>query len=641
MHTTETFRVFKLAGFLALAWAASTAVRPYAYADPSGDSAEFGRVVMMQRFIVSATRIDKNPWRYASLPGFEVLSRASDEGTNWWLDALRRGLWLENKVMPKDWLPSSSIPYTVIIDDTNLETVPTGELQSQPIKFRSPTDALTWGDLSDQAMVWTGHFEAHDEDTFATNTNVYEVDTGKPAYGSISLERLFRCTPPLPRWLVIGLLGSNSGVYRASFMPVYDRESGFSRIDVNLGGLARRAVGPGTLWVSLDETQRLLQELKKDKKARIAMPLLGELFAEKPPAAASLPLWESEAGLFVRWGLMGPGHEDPVMSRAFLGLVRRARREPVTEQVFADCFGYGYAVMEGKLEAFLKAVLAKPNIINLTFPSDFPDVDLKPATADQIGRILGDWLRMQGVSLRKKDPDMSERLLRVAGRMLLRAYRDDNGLPPDVDPFPKGGRTAAPTQKEAPGTTIAMKPFVVTASRIHDPGLLSVYGLYEHDSGDDGKAREFLEAAVRAQGVRPRAYLVLAELRLAEAISKPEGSGGKLSAKQAASILELLQTARQYNAVSGIYSVVVKTWENCEAKPTDRDVEKIVEGVTLFPRNTALAYRSALLCARSGCAAQAARLIDQGLVFATHENDRDHFERLRSTLAAPAVSETE
>jgi len=47
-----------------------------------------------------------------------------------------------------------------------------------------------------------------------------------------------------------------------------------------------------------------------------------------------------------------------------------------------------------------------------------------------------------------------------------------------------------------------MKPFVVSASRLHDPELLAVYGLYEHDTGDDGKAREFLEAAAKAGAVR-------------------------------------------------------------------------------------------------------------------------------------------
>jgi len=141
----------------------SLAVPPAARADQGAEadaSAEYGRVVMMQRYIVSATRIDKNPWRYASFPGFEILSRADDDATAWWIDANRRGWWFENEVMPKDWLPQSPVPYTLIIDDTNLETVPIGEFHSQPITFRSPADALTWGELSGRTRVWHGLFGA-------------------------------------------------------------------------------------------------------------------------------------------------------------------------------------------------------------------------------------------------------------------------------------------------------------------------------------------------------------------------------------------------------------------------------------------------------------------------------------------------
>jgi len=367
---------------------------------------------MMRRFVVSATRIEKNPWRYASVPGFEVLSRASVKETNWELDALRRGLWLQDDVMPEDWRPPSPVPYTVIIDDTDLETVTTGQIHSQPILFHSPADSLTWGDLSDRIDISTDPVSAFDGDTFAINSNLYGVDTRKPAYGSISLERVYRGAPPLPRWLIAGLLGEDSGIFRESFGLFAGIEQGSSE---SFYPWIRRAEGPGTLWVSLDETQRLLARFKKDKKAVFAVPPLPWLFAEAPPPEESQRLWESEAALFVRWGLMGPGHADPAMSRAFLELVRRARREPVTERVFSDCFGFGYAPMEEKLGAFLKAVLAKPTSIDMDMPLNFPEANLKAATADQIGRILGDWLRMQGDYLRNSNPEMSREFLDSAG----------------------------------------------------------------------------------------------------------------------------------------------------------------------------------------------------------------------------------
>ena len=329
------------------------------------------------------------------------------------------------------------------------------------------------------------------------------------------------------------------------------------------------------------------------------------------------------------------------MSHAFRELVRRARQEPVTESLFSECFGFGYAEMERKLGAFLKTALAQPNPVHLNFPLDFPKTDLNAATTDQIGRILGDWLRMQGDSVRTKDPEMSGEFFKAAGRMLMRAYREDNGLPPDVGPAPLGGRNAAPSDPAASGPLVAMKPFVITANRIHDPSLLSIYGLYEHDTGDDSKAREFLEAAVRAGVIRPKVCLVLAELRYDEEIGRPAGAGGRLGAEQAASILEPLKVALEHSSESDIYSLMLKTWDHCAAKPAGKDLENIVAGASLFPRSTGLVCRSAFVCAQRGDTARAAGLIDRSLAFATNQDERAYLKRLRSALVAPAIPKKE
>ena len=75
-------------------------------------------------------------------------------------------------------------------------------------------------------------------------------------------------------------------------------------------------------------------------------------------------------------------------------------------------------------------------------------------------------------------------------------------------------------------------------------------------------------------------------------------------------------------------------------KATEDDADKMVEGVARFPRNTLLAYRSALVCAQSGYAAKAAELIDRGLLFATDESKKDFVGRLRAALAAPVIPDT-
>jgi len=183
-----------------------------------------------------------------------------------------------------------------------------------------------------------------------------------------------------------------------------------------------------------------------------------------------------------------------------------------------------------------------------------------------------------------------------------------------------------------------MKPFVVSASRLHDPGLLAVYGMYEHDTGDEAKAREFLEAAAKAGAVRPKALVALAQLRHSEASDKPLGAEDKLSAKQTSSIVEPLQTALQASPDPDLCSRIMDVWRESEGKPADRDIEELVEGVALYPRNTDLAYRAATFCARNGYETQAAGLLDKALVFTTNEDDRASLEELRSSLRPlPAV----
>lgn len=143
-------RPVAIAAALAIAFGAPPVV-PSARADEAKDralAAEGERVVIMGRYVVSADRIDKKPRRYASVPGFEVPSRAPDEKTNWWLEALRRGQQLEDQVSPNEWLPPSPVPNTVIIDDTDLGASPPGRILTAPIRFESPADDLTWGRLA-------------------------------------------------------------------------------------------------------------------------------------------------------------------------------------------------------------------------------------------------------------------------------------------------------------------------------------------------------------------------------------------------------------------------------------------------------------------------------------------------------------
>jgi hypothetical protein len=575
----------------------------------------------MQRFIVSAARVDK-PWRYAQVPGFEILSRASPQATAAMLDSLQRGLWLQNDVLPKEWLPKPPVPYTIIIDDTDLTTIPLGQPHSSSINLVSPVDAESWGPLAQGALIWSDQLPAYDGDTLAFSTNVFGIDMAGMTYGSVSMERLGRCAPPLPKWLIAGILGQNSGVFREGFVPLISK-------GMFGPGWIHAATGPGTIWISLEETKRLASQ------PTVTVPPLADLFSETPPSAENVAVWESEAALLIRWALLGPGSENPVLVQAFRDFVHRSSHEPMTEALFKQCFGYGYDKMESDLAIYLKTVVGKPLTIQLDMPSGFPKPILFPATPDQIGRILGDWLRMEGVSLREKDPDVSKDSLYFAGRTILRAYREDNGLIHHADPA-AGVDEPSPTPLPASGPATALD---LSADKVRDPRLLSVLGLYAHDAGNNKKAREFLGAAAVDGVTRPRVYFVLAELRLKLAIGKPEWRDGKISASQASTILVPLRVALQAAPSADAYRLLVDLWAHSEAKPSEQDVAELATGVDSFPRDMELTYNTALICAQHGYPKVASKLIEKGLLFATTDANRQHFELMRESLDLPAESE--
>jgi hypothetical protein len=585
--------------------------------------------VVLPPFVVSAMRIDKHPWRYGSVPGMEILTRASDEETAVLVDAYRRGWWIENKLLSQDWLKRPPIPYTVIVDDTDPETVRQGELPMPPLARTPGKYSLGWGALPPPDNT-TGWFRAGDYDTAALGGNLY--DRPSISHGPTGLDRLDRCAPPLPSWLMAGIIG-RFGLYqnRANVRT-------FRSSDSRTGN---GVIFRGARWISDEETKRLMKE-GRHQKTEIPFIPLAQFFAEPPVQGEKRLLWESEAGLLVRWGLFGDqsflNTEKKTADQrlAFVQFVQRTRYEAVTEKMFAECFGRGFEAMEQILIDYLKKTLAEPIEIKLNFPQDFPEPRLKLATADQIGRILGDWLRMEGN--RQEQPAMRAKFLDAAGRMLTRAYKMDNGLPPGAEPKPEEEKDFRPIPRKAGEPVVHLEPFVVLAERIHDPGLQAVFGLYEHDIGDDEKARAFLEKAAKAGVVRPTAYLVLAQLRQAEAAIKPLGRDGKLSAAQADFILEPAKVALRSSATVEAWGQIVETLARCEVKPSSADLEIIVAGVSQFPRDISLARRTALLCIQAGNPEHALELIDRSIPFVPDEDTRQKFQTLRTSLSASAHS---
>jgi hypothetical protein len=582
-----------------------------------------GRTVDLPAYVVSATQIDKHPWRYGTVPGFEILTRASDEDTGSLLDVVRLGMWIDDKILPANWRPQAPVPYTVIADDTDSGTVRESGLYAAPLERSGTKSELGFG--PEPFGHTTGMVLAGDADTCALDSDLYDMPTLHIA-SPMKHERMDRCSPPLPPWLRAGLDG-HFGVLRMVIETSQNPNSVTTRNEKIRG----------VMWISNEETEHLMQEIveKRGKKIEIPFIPLGRFFTQPPPQGESRELWESEAELFVHWGLFAPKRDTASWRHDFLEFTQRARCEQVTEPLFKECFGHNFAEMEKILTDYLKEVIAKPVELDLGSPPDAPWPALRPATADQIGRILGDWLRMQGRLTRPKDPSMGAKLFDAAGRMLTRAYAIDNGLPPDAEPAPQEEGGARIIPKKTNGPVVRMTSFVVTAERIHDAGLLAVFGLYEHDIGDDSMARSFLEKAAKAGADRPEAYLVLAQLRYAEAMARPLGERGRLSAQQTAFVLEPAQVSLHSSITADTVGLFVDTLSHFESKPSIADIEKTVEIALRFPADSGLALRTARLCIETGNLHLAAQVIDVSSAFAMDDSSRMEFQQLRSALNQP------
>ena len=195
---------------------------------------------------------------------------------------------------------------------------------------------------------------------------------------------------------------------------------------------------------------------------------------------------------------------------------------------------------------------------------------------------------MEGVSVRASATRDGRGDALYGGTGPGRGLREDNGLPPDVAPVTGGEHDAGAEGGTAGAKTVVMKPLDVEASRIHDPAHLAVYGLYDHDRGNDQRAQEFLRAAIVSGAERPRASLVLAGIIYSKAIARPEGAGGRLNGQQVASVMEALEPAFHPFPNLEVYVTMAETWLHTDAVPDGRDLQRFDDGVSYYPRNSGL-----------------------------------------------------
>ncbi len=541
--------------------------------------AETDKVVELPPLIVAEA---KNPlaWRYAEAPGLEVLSVCGDSTTQQFMEQFQHLRQLLQTVVPPDLQLSLSAPVVHILGGNDMRDRLKQDVQEE--MFQKPVPDADPG--TDVPFAGRGGFPAprvrvsvlpnlrlQDTDAYTIFALLDDSQLQKsqlgltPDYVSFLMQRR---TPPLPPWFILGVM----------------------RLLPSLAFETRQIELEPMDWTSGEAAEAV----RKDP-ATALLPLADLLVAPRQPAAPAAvaaayhATWLAQSTLFVRWGL-----DDRNGAReAFFRFVDRASREPVTEPLFQECFGQGYAAMRERLGRYLPDAMSKTLRLRPAAPLESLSLDLRPATTAEIARIKGDWERLETGFVKRTFPALSGKYLDEARRTLRRAY--DQGE--------------------------------------RDPRLLAAMGLCECDAGDDGAAEPLLAAAVLARVTRPRAYAELARILYERARARPAGPRGKLSTAQTTPILQPLLAAQRLSPPQAEAAELFSDlWFHTEVSPLPTDLDELNREAGFFPRSLNLDYRTALLDAQAGRWPEARRLVARGLATAPTPAGRAPFVELDGLL---------
>jgi hypothetical protein len=555
-----------------LAATALAAERP-ANVPPSSASGT-GEIIELPKFIVTDSRELPAPesWRYAAIPGLEVLSTVSATNTRRFVRDFHRLQQVVEIVWPAIASGVPGVPVSLVLcgRGNQFDTfVPTG-----PADAATRPTSLFLQDV-DQAIIVVDYVaDRFDDRPIAAGllapaaADPEQFDEFSAGAGFLTENDPFReFYLQYFRWVIRRGAGGEVPPWLEEGLVQLFASTEFSKDYIAVGRLRDSTGGqrPDTFTVRL---------------AR--QPLLGleQMLARQRPAGLDAVTYSPQCYAFVHLCLHGrKGKLQP----ALLKLAERAAAEPVTEQVFKECFGVGFREMEVMLRAHIsyaahefvevKSGRGQPGL------EDPPAFAVREATQAEIGRITGEAYRLGGHTQR--------------ARLALAA------------PYVRGE---------------------------HDAALLAALGVYACGADEPERARKFLEAAVQAGVARPRAYLELSRLNLTAARARA-GGRSDFDANTVRGILRPLHVGHRHAApLPASYEMMAEVWAGADGVPAPEELRRLQEGAQLFPRRLRLVYLVAALTLRHGDPADARALVEHGLRLAGAGGHAQHFQALQAQL---------
>lgn len=325
-----------------------------------------GGVVELPVFEVKDSRVlpQPEPWKYAEIPGFEVLSRISERETKRFMRDFLLLQEVIEVIMPGLTRGQVAVPTALILCGSRGkgfdEFLPAEEADE-----RYGKNSLFFRDRERAAIVID----------FALSELRVDADTVEEAdpYRAFYIE-YFRflirrqLNAPPPPWFEEGLVQL------------------FGAVDFSKKSITFAQIGDGFGAEKIGDFNQILAK-------RAIMPM-GEMLAPDGPRARTRE-WKAQCYAFVHLCLYGNNRK---YQRPFLQFVTRLGSEAPSEQLFKECFGKTYRQMALELRGHIQFTVynamrfeAKKGQAGLPEP---PPVELRDAGDADVGRIKGEVLRL-------------------------------------------------------------------------------------------------------------------------------------------------------------------------------------------------------------------------------------------------------
>jgi hypothetical protein len=515
--------------------------------------------------------ISSAPWFYVKVGDDEFLSRCSPSTTRQFVEGWLTKMQLVRVLVPEEFLARMDVPSIFVLYAQDLKQTVSAEIQRE---LQASEDRTRPGDAPRGSRINIApNMRLSDRDMQASIVYIDEAlfDASTMSVAPGHVRYLLRGrVPELPAWLVEGI------------------ERAWRSADFVLDPITLRPL----VWNTQSESDGLASD---PTRPRALLPAK-ELFATEALRAVEnrhgrhVETRASEQELFFRWAMVsGSGTRE-----ALWNFARRAAEGPVNEEIFEASFGFDFAELRDRLSDYLPKAVEEWARINPGRRQPLPEIEVERATPGEIARVRGEWERLAIGHVQRRLPQVREPYIAQARRTLRRA-------------FDAGDR---------------------------DPRLLATMGLCEIDAGNEGGAREFLEPAVAAGVVRPRAYYELARLRFTE-LRRGVAETKLFSFTELAPVISpLRQGLKQSPPLAEVFVLLAEAWERCEFSPTTEELAELRTGAKLFVQRPAVGLSIARALVRHGKDLEAAAVLDAGTPYITDQATRTSIARLRAELAA-------